>query len=494
MIKLDGLIYYKLDSESNGYGNDETKNSGLLGEEIDGNFNFLRGQDIEKIYFDDTGTLYITKYNGDILKANQYDEPDYNFEYDSKTGTLHIVKPNQEVIELEGFHSDYNFEYDSETGTLHIVKPNQDVIKLEGFQSKSNSEIYHDSSLNGKGNKLSPLSISNLLKTSFYRPVKKIINCIDKNETLPSEKNLYDRYITKEKYYYFGKLYSLKGVNEISNRLKEINSEWHIPTKDEWDTILNAIDCANPNHNSTELDVELGEFAGAALKSFDFWYSTENNEVLSDDSYDFSVYPVGVCYNGKNYFSGLGKISSFWTSTNCTCNSDKIIKTFEFDSEKVTQSKTGNENYFSLRLVKKLNGDNFHLTEELDGITYNCIHIPNTDLIWTKENVSFSVSESEFLIPKEWDDVEMYPEFIKYKFYINEWNGKIWEKQELKNGESVIVLENENGENHQWTLINNDLIDYINFLKREIGCFANENEQIKIDENGIYFDGDFGIF
>ena len=45
---------------------DITKNCGLRGEEIDGNFNFLRGNDIKSISFDENGTMYLTKYNGEI--------------------------------------------------------------------------------------------------------------------------------------------------------------------------------------------------------------------------------------------------------------------------------------------------------------------------------------------------------------------------------------------------------------------------------------------
>ena len=50
---LNGIIYYKLDANTHGYSGDITKNSGLRGEEIDGNFAFLRGHDIEKIHFDE---------------------------------------------------------------------------------------------------------------------------------------------------------------------------------------------------------------------------------------------------------------------------------------------------------------------------------------------------------------------------------------------------------------------------------------------------------
>ena len=54
---INGLIYYKLDASVHGFPGDITKNCGLRGEEIDGNFNFLRAQDIQSISFDENGTL-----------------------------------------------------------------------------------------------------------------------------------------------------------------------------------------------------------------------------------------------------------------------------------------------------------------------------------------------------------------------------------------------------------------------------------------------------
>ena len=44
-----GVVYYKL---APGYPGDETKNCGLVGSEIDNNFFFLRGYDIESVRVD----------------------------------------------------------------------------------------------------------------------------------------------------------------------------------------------------------------------------------------------------------------------------------------------------------------------------------------------------------------------------------------------------------------------------------------------------------
>ena len=265
----NGIIYYKLDANIHGYEGDITKNCGLRGEEIDGNFNFLRGNDIKSIEFDEKGTLYLTKHNGEILSAEQVETPECECE------------------------CEYDFEFDKNLGILTIKKPDGNVIVLDGFKMPTNS-IFHDYTITGDGSYETPLSLANIIKTGRYRPAIKLIDTTNSDETLPTENiTKHDRYVTKEKVSRFGKLYPLSGVEAIEKRLKEINSEWHVASKEEWDELLNAIDCANPNHDNTISNVELGEFAGSALKAVGYWKVNEDGKVLSEDSYGFSIFPVG---------------------------------------------------------------------------------------------------------------------------------------------------------------------------------------------------------
>ena len=55
---VEGVTYFKLKSEFDG---DYTKHCGLLGEEIDENFYFLRGYDIESITVDEDRNLIINR-------------------------------------------------------------------------------------------------------------------------------------------------------------------------------------------------------------------------------------------------------------------------------------------------------------------------------------------------------------------------------------------------------------------------------------------------
>ena len=149
-INLKGLTYYKLDANIHGYAGDITKNNGLRGEEIDGNFHFLRGYDIESIFIEENGNLKIKRYNGEILTAEQTLNNDYDFKYDANNGYLIITKPNGEEITLEG------------------IKPFVNV--------------YHDETMEGEGTESNPLKISKELQDKFELKIKNNTQSIDKNK------------------------------------------------------------------------------------------------------------------------------------------------------------------------------------------------------------------------------------------------------------------------------------------------------------------------
>lgn len=465
--KTNGLIYYKLDVDTNGYEGDFTKNCGLRGEEIDGNFNFLRGNDIKNVSFDEKGTIYITKYNGEVLTAEQIviDEPECKTEYD--------------------------FKYDSENGSLIIIKPNGEETVLTGFKQEVNTIIYHDYTLDGSGTKESPINVANVIKTGLYKPAFKVIDTTVKDEnggtsnTLPNEKNnKHDRYVTKEKCRTFGYLYSLNGIKKIEERLKEINSEWHVPSKEEWDEILNSIDsCTNPNHNRIETNIELGEYAGTILKSNEYWEPISNGKILSEDAYGFSVYPVGYCIGGgKKYYCHFGLSSAFWTSSVENNTNEYYVKKFEYNKETVGQYSFGEDFYLSLRLVKKFNGNNYNSTEDIDGLTVNCVHIPDTSLIWTKENVGFSQEQYDGFIPEKWSD---YSEIDKIKYFVNDWNGNSWDKHEMKEGESIVLYESESGKMRTWILVDGLLVDTEYILETKLHAKIDNEIKTRIEEDEI---------
>lgn len=449
-ININGLTYYKLDYNIHGYPGDITKNCGLRGEEIDGNFHFLRGHDVKNISFDVNNNLIIERYNGDKLIAPKTELPDYDFKYNSESGVLTIITSNGNEINVGGF--------------------------------KIDNVVYHDYTIDGDGSKLSPLKISNIYKTGRHLPAIKLIDKTN-NETLPSKENLrkYDRFVTKENINNFGLLYPINSIEVISNYLKEINSEWHIPSKEEWDELLNVVDCGTPNHNSSETG-ELGEFAGTILKSRNYW-EPFNNKVLNEDAYGFSILPVGY-YN--NEYLDFGKSTAFWTSTKS--ENGNIVKLFSYDKETVGQHISNGNDCFSIRLVKKFVGNNFSDVEYIDGVLYDCIHIPGTSLIWTKENVSFSQEVFNGIDVINEDGVN---NFIT-TYFINEWNGADWDKIQIREGESIVLKESYHGRMHEWIIVDNELIDSAIFHNNEfnkelteVKTLINTESQNRINQDNI---------
>lgn len=437
---INGIIYYKLDAITNGYIGDITKNCGLKGEEIDGNFNFLRGHDIESISFDENDNLVIKRYDGSVLTTVKTEKPEYNFTYDTNFGILTIITPNGEEILLEGFYTE--------------------------------KQIHHDFTLDGTGLQNNPLKISNLAQTGRYFPAIKLV------ETLPSENVAkFDRYVTKEKISRFGELYNISTVNAFQQKLKENNSKWRVPTKEDWDSLLNFVDCENPEHGSSNDENYYGEFAGAALKSTHYW-NAFNGKVLSDDIYGFSILPVG--YVNDNYNS-FGNRTAFWSSTEFENSGKYFVKCFDYNSEQVGLKLLDDKNYLSLRLVKDYKIDEISDTEVVEGTTIKCLHIPGHNLIWSKENVI--LTNMQGVTPEEWKDyenIDSEEDSYVVRFFINEWNGNSWDKQELKEGVGIVLYEGEYGRMHEWMVIDGVLTDVSEFIKPE---FTNEINNInsKID-------------
>ena len=66
VTEINGIKYFKLQSN---YPGDYTKNCGLLGQEIDENFYFLRSNDIDNMSVNN-GILTLTRVDGDTLTAD----------------------------------------------------------------------------------------------------------------------------------------------------------------------------------------------------------------------------------------------------------------------------------------------------------------------------------------------------------------------------------------------------------------------------------------
>lgn len=160
-----GLIYYKLQSK---YSGDVTKNCGVSSAEIDGNFYFLRGYDIEDAYLDVEGdSINLKRVNGEEIVISGLSE------------YFQEIVPSCDV-DLSGS------TYDSETGVLTLVV-NGECWELEGFYTPSANTIYTDEeTIVGNGTEDNPLMISpsfiRKIKFGVFAPVENIVDGLSECE------------------------------------------------------------------------------------------------------------------------------------------------------------------------------------------------------------------------------------------------------------------------------------------------------------------------
>lgn len=450
---MNAITYFKLKSP---YDGDVTKNCALTGLEVDNNFYTLEGRDIQSVELED-GKIVINLMNGEKLSTDNITEgclKDLTIGFDEHEGVLKITK-NGVTQEIGGFVTHYN-QYEA---------------------------IATDGSLIGKGLVNSPSGISPVYKTGQYRPVKRIID-ITNDESLPKKCKVLpgDRYLTIENVNEYGYLYNYEGVKKIACKLMETHSEWRIPTKEDWDDMLNAIEPNDKfkNHNDTRSNKFLGRFAGKLLKTSKCWKEDENNDCcdcyndeVTDqtcncgkdivchpnycgeygtchhrhkidnsgiDKYCFSAVPSGYANEAKDFLY-FKERAYFWTATNHEYR-DAYIKAFAYNKSSVLQDILAGDNYLSLRLVKDYTGDNFNERDNILGGSYSTVLMPsvkNGQAIWTSVNIGLIDCECDchckYVLPNDGQDMN----FIK-KYFTNEWNGKEWIKKELADGESVVVI------------------------------------------------------
>ena len=441
---MNAITYYKLRSP---YAEDRTKNCGLTGEEIDTNFFNLKSQDIKNAYWDkENNSLVLERVDGTKLFINGI---------------------------LDGL-TNFTVSYDPDKGIL-IINTSFGNYEVEGFTTPKMVKVYTDNTLNGDGTVEKPLALSPILRTGVYKPAVKVIDTTA-NEALPNSDSLkpHDRYVTLERISDYGLLYNFNGVKRIANDLLCQSSEWRIPSKEDWDDMLNAIEpCSEDrNHNSGSSNRSLGKLAGKLLKSQDGWllecsgYTNDNEfPTVCDqpstyqpnkglDTFGFKVMPSGYG-DGGNIMDYFSQRAAFWTSTQLSI-SDVYIKRFDFNKSTVYQEAASPSMQLSLRLVKDYNGDNYHERETINGVDYTCVLMPSLNngmQIWTVDNVYFTNSQYGGVQPNSGYDLT-YTE----KYFINEWTGFGWIKHELKENESIILTIGPNGKkNQEWRVVNGSL-------------------------------------
>ena len=463
----ESLFFYKLISpyvDEQGKPVDVTKNCKLTINEIDSNFLTLKDYDIKKAEFiRDDKTLVLTRNNGEklIVVLN-----DATYNLNAVTG------------ETESGMT-LTISYDGKDGERTVSIKN--ILTYDNLREVIGTDILTkvitDNTLKGNGTMDSPLGLAGVEKTGMYAPVIGIIDTT-KGDKLPEVSKLGTRYVTKEWVNDYGYLYNGAGVNQISDKLAADKRGWRVPTKADWDALLNSVEpCEYRNHTSAKCHVELGKYAGHYLKSECGWLGqpdcectrtkpftgcvTDEDVDYTDDSnvpepseypdekpcepgvdkYGMSILPAGaatVNTLGRPQTTAFKESAFFWTTTNVHGDTDQDVYIKEFDWNRcgVYQVAECPSPYYSVRLVKDFDGSNYRGAVDFDGITYDTLLFPESGQIWLGSNYA-GKENIDVKNYTEVNDGEVLEKRIEY--YINEWNGKYWERKRMNEGDSVII-------------------------------------------------------
>ena len=509
---MNGITYYRLKSD---YPGDYTKNCALNGTEVDNNFYVLEGRDVKSIAVKDKD-IVVTLLNGDTLKA---------------IDALDFVKPEDVKTSV------VNVKFDKLNGILELTLADGTIQHIEGFATNENTDfsVATDNTLCGDGLRNAPLGVAPSARTGQFKTVKSLVD-IASGASLPKCGNIIgDRYVTCEDISDYGYLYDYTAVKEIACELK--NTGWRIPTKSDWDEMLNAIepcDC-NRTHDKSDRNKVLGKWAGKLLKSKTMWVNCgcecddcgcecdgckhkhncgcddgctcgkdtcfdytddpcigtkecsqsckcEDNccgEHKGLDAYGFRVTPAGYADDGCNY-GYFKERSAFWTATTNNDNSKAYIKRFQFNKDGVYQDVIASSYHLSLRLVKDYDGKNYFDTEEIMDMEYPTLLLPSTTkgkMIWTAANFACGNASFSPMLPNNGQSLT----YTRH-YFINEWDGFKWVRNEMKQGDTVTIEKAPKGKKMvEYRVVGNDFISVnemiYNDVLADVNVVIDEKEQ-----------------
>lgn len=471
----NGITYYKKVSS---YPDDITKNCALTAQEMDNNFFVLEGRDIKSISVVDNKKIVVTLLNGETISSQDaFDNFITSVDFNDTEGILTIKQNDGQITEIEG------------------IATTKDVINSSGLKS-----IATDETLTGEALYNNPLGISNSYKTGQYMPVD-YIEYNDGNTCFCQKEKpaAGTRILSSLKVSPYGLLYDYKAVSHIARMLQDSHSPWHIPSKEEWDDMLNAVEpCEHDrNHDSTKVNHQLGKWAGKILKSSMSWNdckdlydesccdcdcntvhenasshnSCHTNQHCHDEyninkahknfaegigKYGFNVLPAGYADDGR-HINFFGDRACFWTATNIH-RSNVCVKRFEHNKTTVHQGIASAEEYLSLRLVRDYDGKMTTDIDQILGQDYPIVSMPsikNGKSLWTAINFYYDVKHCNCLQPNNGIDLSKIT-----VYFIDEWDGLRWHRNTLREGDSVVVKNAPNNKvNVEYRIINNKLVN-----------------------------------
>lgn len=513
-----GVVYYKIESE---YSGDITKYCGLSGGEIDGNFLFLRGSDIESGEFNkEEGKLALKKLNGDVIIIDNF-----------------VINNDEPILDIN------NSFYDKNRGVL-VLTIGGISYELNGFYvyDETKIKVYSGANLNGDGSITNPLTVSDTLKTGMFAPSISFIDLTDENNTLPLDPKVGDRYLTKEGLSDYGLLYNFDGVKKVSELLRDEASKWRVPTNTEWAEMLNALELCEDDmtHDGKQSNKYYGKIAGAYLKNDVFtWDSvgvkneslensikpinnnlpeasyleyvetivngktyevsgvTEDGSLFfeqyvcttpwekydGDDathfsaltkSYGFKALPAGTSdFSDENVVRNFGRMTGFW-SIDQDNETDAWVRILQYNKDGVRLQGEALDGFYSLRLVRDYE-DGIDDIEFITNNPYSTVLMPYVKIddngsvietgnkVWTQQNVTFNSllnrSKNDGVVALKVLDKNSNVVTSKEVYFINYWNGKSWEKSVFANNCSMVLEYGPNGvKNEEWQLVDNELV------------------------------------
>lgn len=456
-LKERGIYYFKLGSEYFLYDEDEQRLCGLTGAEIDSNFHFLSGFDIKDVEINySAGTVVITRVND---------------EYEPIVLDITQAHPN-------------NLVYSAETGELRLVYPDGTELLADGFfidEGKYDLKVYTDGTLTGLGTEYSPLALSRLERTGTFAPV----------ETLVESGNVEDykgkRILTKELIDDYGHLYTYAEVEAIQAALEAENSPWRVATKQDWDEMLNAMEDEEHRDHDTCEDTTCGLAAGSILKSNRYWeYSAGITSENNGHYVGFDALPVGYAQSRgflmpseDGDIEGFGTLAGFWTyqvADYCEDSDNPFVKVLR-TTDDVYQQQENKLASHSVRLVREFTPECDEEYETILGSSYPVGVITGVcddySKVWTLSNF-YSVGNGFSGKTIEGENI---PKLDKYAYFINECDGQ---KKRMKEGESVVILEN-NPNRHEFRIVDGELVDTYHEIDKDIATLS-ANILTHIDE------------
>lgn len=501
LCELSGVTYFKLRSDIPG---DYTKNCGLLGEEIDRNFYFLRSMDIKTGYTvmeNDRKYLVLERINcGREIKIDITDEDSYDHGFRVDDGYIYVRYPGGEEDPIR----------DGNGNPVRFLIAGENV------------PVVTDASIAGNGLFKSPIGVDLAYRTGTYAPADFYVDLTCPDITINDVASGIGHghaVVTKENMSRFGALYTFGQAMAINAALAREGRGWRVPTKEDWAKLLNwaekdpspCDECGEKPKwidHDTDKSGNFGCVAGARLKSTVLWDGKANT-----DDFDFSILPVGLCpenYNTREPeqygFTGLYKTSSFWTSSICGKDGEPYVRTFSYGHDDVAQFTESPARRLSIRLVRDIY-DDFDIMDHAEILGNYTPVVLTTDgkQQWTQLNINFTNYEGykpeEVTVPDAWKDVNTeipamayyelihegglygyreidwydmpshaYDEIVEFesveealereelfefiavpyiihldmvtetKFYYNAWDGNRWHKKMMREGESVVII------------------------------------------------------